>query len=173
MEIVPEQPNLPSGYISAEQLPAPLQLGHDMLPWIGEGETAAINLTRCTLTSGVEFLVGSALKTHDRLAKAAQGMNEQQQRNCDNMFYSRVAGYIEGGLQSSNVENMPDTAAPFAIKVLRNNGGQRVYFGLFTTPGTGDLPVVLRLAACDKERQVQVMKIISGKTDRSIRRLAK
>lgn len=154
---------LPSGYLKTEMVSEPLVLTGAEMPWLNEDMN--FGLTKCTLQSGKEFLLGSALRTHKDLASAAESMTEQQQANCNNMFYSRVAGLIDGNMTSNSVESFPGAATSFPIRVLRNKGGQRVYFGMMNDNATG-LPIVLRLGACDKNKQAQVTGVFNSKGER-------
>jgi hypothetical protein len=158
----PEQPQfqseLPSGYLKTEAIRQPFVLTEADMPWLKED--TAFGLTKCTLQSGKEFLLGSALRTHKDLVSAAEAMTEQQQSNCNNMFYSRVAGMVDGNMNAQNTDSFPNPATTFPIRVLRNKGGQRVYFGMLRDQAT-DMPIVLRLAACDKNKQAQVTRVLN------------
>lgn len=168
-ELTPKQPetNLPSGFISAEQLHQPLTLDETVLPWLKE--PTQVSVARCELEGGKGFYLASAIGTNRRLVDAAEAMNNHQKRITDNLFYSHIPGYIESGF-ANNVETMPNQATSFAIHVMRNRGGQRVYFGmprLSLDKKSEPVPVVLRLGVCDKKEQDDVMKVLSNESKRS------
>lgn len=155
--------------IAASEMAAkPVVLGTEDLPWLNE----PVELTAAAVTMKDEtcppFLVASALGTSDRLVDAAQGMTEGQRENTDNMFWSRIGNFVKDGYHP-RIETMPKPSTEEPIHVMRNNGGQRVYF-TFRKTDEG-MPVVVRLAVCDKNKQKQVMKMLSGATDKENRRL--
>lgn len=164
---IQHNPNLPSGYISAEQLQANAFVDQRALPWLDE--PYGLSIANCGIEGGKTFLVASAIGSHPRLIAAAEGMTDKQRHITDNMFYARIASYIESGY-ASNVETLPKAVTTFPIHVMRNNGGQRVYFGVPRLDIAGDdVPVVLRLAVCDKNKQSEVMKVLSASSPREIR----
>ena len=156
MEKIQNTPELPSGYLHTESVVTPLVITSAEMPWLDS--PTAINLVKCTLQGGKEFLLGSAIHTDPKLVGAARSMTDQQSTNCNNMFYSRVAGFVEGGLTSPSVDTFPNSATSFPLRVLRNNGGQRVYFGVMRDEQLG-LPIIVRIAACDKKMQAQVASL--------------
>lgn len=168
----PEQtpsPNqkLPSGYESVRQLDEPGLIGPETLPWARE--ILRLPIAECRLQSGETFYLASAVSAHSDLQKAAEGMSEDQRQSTDNMFYSRLPEYIQRGF-SVAIEKVPKPTTKETLLAAKNIAGQRVYFARFdllldtedkdTNPQT--LPVIVRLAACDKNRQKLVMKHLSG-----------
>lgn len=160
---------LPSGFLHAEQLQETLTVDSSVLPWLTE--PLELHVARCVIEGGKEFLLASAISSHRRLVAAAEGMTDSQKQITDNMFYSRIASFIEGGY-ARTVEAMPEPSTPFPINVMRNKGGQRVYFGVPTLSIAGQepQPVVMRLAVCDKNKQGEVMKVLSGASKLARRR---
>ncbi len=167
MEQPAQTPNIPSGYTEVAKVPETLHIGPDQLPWASEQQELQMSL--CKLQGGAEFLLASALKSHDDLTEAANSMSKQQSENCNNMFYSRVAGFIQNGNAASNVDTFPDARTDFPIRVLRNKGGQRVYFGVMRDEASGRT-IILKLGACDKNKQAQVTNVLTSTSDRNHRR---
>lgn len=168
-EAMPQQSGVPSGYESSSTI-RDIAIDSSVLPWLKEPYD--LTVSEVALQSGSRFLLASAIKSHDRLTAAANGMTEGQRKNADNMFYSRVPSVVEQGY-SSNVETMPSPSTEFPIYVMRNKGGQRVYFarislGLSEENMTG--PTVLRLGVCDKNKQGDVMAVPSSLDRRANRR---
>jgi hypothetical protein len=151
---------------ASEQVANPIKLTIEDLPWINEPvelNTALVTMKDATCPP---FMVASAIGTSDKLVAAANGMTSGQRQNTDNMFWSRLGGFIRDGYHSK-IEIMPSPATKDPIYCMRNTGGQRVYFGVRKTEeGT---PLVIRLAACDKNKQDEVMKVVSGAKDRTRR----
>ncbi len=167
-------PKMPSGYESSMLLEAKAMVDERTLPWLKE--PVELSVSECQLQGGDRFLVASAVGTHPKLVEAADAMTEGQKQNTDNMFYSRIPEVISKGF-SPSVETMPKPSIDFPIHVMRNNGGQRVYFariglGLEQEQNLG--PVVVRLSVCDKNKQGLVMKVLSGfKSGQIQRKLSK
>ncbi|HEV7453820.1 MAG TPA: hypothetical protein VGO07_01020, partial [Candidatus Saccharimonadales bacterium] len=96
--------SIPSGYEAAWQLPETALIGGDTLPWMDQ--SAELKIAHIALQGGNEFFLASAVGTHDKLVEAADGLSRQQQQNADNMFYSRLPGFIENG-HAPNIETLP------------------------------------------------------------------
>jgi hypothetical protein len=167
MEQPAQTPNIPSGYTEVTRHSEQLVLGPESIPWLDE--PAKFDMVLCKLQGGSEFLLASALKTHDELMDNAEAMTEQQSESSNNMFYSRVAGYIQNGNNSPLVETFPNPATSFPIKVLRNKSGQRVYFGVMKDEAS-DRTIVLKLGACDKNKQDNVTGVLTSSSRRTHRK---
>lgn len=155
----PTRPELPSGYTEARSLEVPLKISPEQFPWLDKPQD--LQLARCTLQDGESFYLASAIGTHPKLVESAEGMNPHQKRNTDNMFYSRVPEVVKQGF-SHHAETMPEPTTAFAIFVLRNRGGQRVYFArptLELPQGMEKLPLIIRLGACDKNQQGKTLSV--------------
>ena len=150
--------HLPSGYRSIEQLPNASYVTPDQLPWLARPQE--LSTVRCTLQGGETFLLASAVGTHPDLVKAANSMTSQQGKNTNNMLYSRLAGFVSNGYSSPQVSSC-DTM-PIPTFVLRNNGGQRVYFAMLSSPDSEER-LFIKLAVCDKNHQQNVMDVIDTK----------
>lgn len=165
-EVLRETPNLPSGYRSVEQLPQPARIDGTVLPWLRD--VYDLSLAHCELDNGASFLLASAVGTHPDLVKAAEAMNDHEQRSTNNMFYSRLASFVDSG-HSPQVETLPEPSTPFPVRVMRNKSGQRVYFAVprLVVPSTverpqpSEEPVVIRLGACDKNKQKLVVPVLT------------
>jgi len=157
------QPKFPHESIEAsEGLGSPLQVSTTEMPWLThETELSAAVVTMKDETCP-QFIVASAIGTDDRLVDAARGMTDGQRTNTDNMFWSRIGGFVRDGYHS-RIETMPDTSTEHPVHVMRNNGGQRVYFT--TRREDNGMLAVVRLAACDKNKQGKVMKVLSSASE--------
>lgn len=167
------RPNLPDGIRHAEQLRQGVTVGPETLPWVQKG-AYEMSITKVTAEDGTEFLLGSAVDSHPRLQKAAEAMDDHQRGITDNMFYSRIAGFVDKGF-STAIETVPKESTNFPIHVMRNKGGQRVYFGvprINIDPSTPDVkePVVIRLGVCDKNKQGETLKVLSGASEKENRK---
>ncbi len=154
--------NLPSGYLSSEQLDAHPVIDSQTLPWLKE--PMELSIAKVTVEGGDSYLMASAVSSHKRLVEAAQGLTDHQRQITDNMFYSRLPSFIKNNF-ANNVETLVKMNAPFPVHVMRNKGGQRVYFGMpliTLEEGQEPEPVILRLAVSDKNKQGEVMKVLSA-----------
>lgn len=153
--------NMPPGIISSEMLPGRFELPEGTLPWVdGPYE---VSIARCDTGDDTSYLLASVVGSHKQLEGAAEAMTDKQSRNANNMFSSRLAGYMQHG-QAPGVDLLPKPVTDFNIHVMRNNGGQRVFFGITEVAindGEPPQPVVLRLAACDMNRQSQVIRVLT------------
>ena len=148
-------------------------IGPGSLPWARD--TTALSIAECRLRSGETFYLASAVDTHRDLTAAADLMTDQQRSSADKMLYSRLPEYVQHGY-SPAIDKVPQQTTDFPILRAKNESGQRVYFAkIDMTLDTADkatnpqiLPVFVRLAVCDKNRQKLVMKHLSsaGKPDR-------
>lgn len=155
--------------IAASERGPSVALDSEVLPWLD----GPVELTSALITMKDRecppFLVASAIGTSDQLTHAAEAMTPNQRVNTDNMFWSRVGNFVRDGYHPK-VETMPKSSTEDPIHIMRNNGGQRVYFMLRTTDK--GMPTIIRLAACDKNRQKFAMKVLSGAKDKERQRLA-
>lgn len=159
----------PSGYESSHGLQERATVDSNTLPWLDQPQELAVS--QCTLQSGETFLLASAVGTSPKLVEAANGMTDKQRHNTDNMFYSRIPSIVSKGY-SPSIEIMPSPVTDFPIHVMRNKGGQRVYFtrvnlGLPEEQASG--PTIVRLAVCDKNKQSVVVSVLSSASDKTRR----
>ena len=162
---------VPSGYDSSEYLGSDLSVDASVLPWLESSERFQIHVSKMDVTGSKPFLIASVIGSNKHLIQAASGMTDHQSEVTNNMFYSRLPGFLETG-QSSNVDTLDESSTAFPIKVMRNKSGQRVYFarvnlGLPEEEQFG--PTILRLGVCDKNHQMTVMKVLSGSSGNQIR----
>jgi hypothetical protein len=152
---------------ASEQAAQPITLGSEDLPWLDSPVELSAALVTMEDTTCPPFLVASAIRASDKLVDAANGMTKGQRENTDNMFWSRIGGFVRDGYHS-RIETMPEPATKEPIYVMRNNGGQRVYFA--SRRAEDGTQTIIRLAACDKNKQGRVMNVISGARERTNRK---
>ena len=161
--------SMPSGYESSHGLQERATVDGNTLPWLNQPQELAVS--QCTLQSGETFLLASAVGTSPKLVEAANGMTDKQRQNTDNMFYSRIPAVVSKGY-SPSIEIMPSPVTDFPIHVMRNKGGQRVFFarvnlGLPEEQTLG--PTIVRLAVCDKNKQSLVVSVLCSASDKTQR----
>lgn len=156
---------LPPGVQSSELYRDHFELDSTTLPWL-QGPFD-VSIVRCVVNENTDYLLASAIGSHRKLEEAANGLTPHQSGIVNNMFYSRLAAFAQHGSAVNTIDTMPNPATSFPIRVMRNRGGQRAYFGVPLLPvgGSGELvPVVLRLGVCDKKLQARVMQVLSSAT---------
>jgi hypothetical protein len=170
-ELKSSQLSTPSGYEQSFSLVDPVNITRDVLPWLENGDSYTLYISRCVIQGGKEFLLASAIGSNPTLIEAANGMTEKQKQHTDNMFYSRLPELINNGY-SPNIETMASTTTGQPIYVMRNRSGQRIYFSRSYLGVDEEIelgPTILRLAVCDKNKQDCVMKVLSSLSIRSQR----
>lgn len=145
---------LPSGYSSVEQLPQKSLVSPEQLPWLDS--PVELSTVRCTLQGGETFLFASAVGTHADLIAAASKMTTQQDKNTNNMLYSRLAGFVSDGFSSPLVSAFNSLPGGLAMS---NRGGQRVYLTMASRPDSPER-LFIKVAACDKNNQGKVINVI-------------
>lgn len=161
---------LPPGVQSSELYRDHFELDSTTLPWLHEPYD--VSIVRCVVSDDTNYLLASAVGSHRKLEEAANGLTPHQSGVVNNMFYSRLAAFAQHGNAVSTIDTLPNPATPFPIRVMRNQGGQRAYFGVPLLP-VGEsgalLPVVLRLGVCDKNKQTLVMPVLADVTSGALR----
>lgn len=155
---------IPSGYSEVSHgLTA--QIGPEQIPWL-EGQRS-ITLARFVPQGGREFYIGHAV-SGKRLIRAAEKLGEHRSGLVDNMFYAALPEYTNNGY-SPAVRTVVNSVGDIRINYLANPGGQRVYF-VRADKLLGDenrIPVIVKVAVCDKSDQVEVLTVLTNK-DRSV-----
>jgi len=163
------QTGLPQGYEAAARLGTMAVVDCTVLPWMKEPDT--LSVAHVTLQGGSEFYLASAIGTDPSLVEAANELNDHQQRNVDSMLYARLPELVQRG-HAPNIETLSEPVTSFPIRVMRNQGGQRLYFArteLSLTNGR-QRSIVLRLGVCDKSNQMKVLGVLSALPPREQRR---
>lgn len=137
------------------------------IPWL-PSETEDIQLKRRTLTDGTEFFLASVIRGR-RLEDAANQLDRHRKQITDNLFNSALPDFIRG--HNTNVRSVERPVTRKPIHVVGNPGGQRVYFMRFGS--IEGLPIILRLAVCDKAKQPEVLAVLTGTSVSKTRKGAK
>ena len=152
---------------ASEQAATPITMTPEQLPWLDVPIELSTALVTLKDESCPPFRFASAIGTDAKLVESAQGMTDGQRQNTDNMFWSRIGPFLVDGY-SAAVDTMPEASVGNTVNVMRNKGGQRVYFTRHE--GADGVVEVTRLAVCDKNKQGQVMKRLSAATDAKMQR---
>lgn len=134
------------------------------IPWF-VSETEDVQLKRRTLTDGTEFFLASVIRGR-KLEDAANQLDRHRKQITDNLFNSALPDFIRG--HNTNVRSVDGPITRKPIHVVGNPGGQRVYFMRFGS--IEGLPIILRLAVCDKARQSEVLSVLTGTSISKIRK---
>ena len=132
------------------------------LPWLPENYHES-NLVQIRIGTS-RFLFGSAVKGQ-LLTEAAQQMDEHRSEIANQLLHTHLPQFAEGYNPHVKVVDNPKTRQP--IFYVGNKGGQRVYFMRF---GNLDrMPVIVKVAACDKAREVDVLAEITTDSRKQIK----
>src|SRR3989338_4680570 len=157
-EIRPKPADLPSGIKERVVFNQQLLLTRDQIPWL-EQKDIRIPLELITVegTSGERYLYADFIHGRSLVDAARQLIDNRG--NIDDLFFSHMPSFLKYGRHPYiKMIHEPKTEKP--IYCVYNNDGPRVYFMRYDR--LQDIPVIVRIAACDKERQIQVLTTISN-----------
>jgi hypothetical protein len=157
--------NLPTAFEAVENIGETFLVGNHVLPWLSNEQE--IPLVRVRLAgTGQVFHFGSAIRGK-RLQDAATALDERRNRVVDQLFYSRIPDLITSGFaHSAKVLENRTTDDP--IYYFGNKSGQRVYFMKFNGEQR-ELPLILRIAVCDKANQSDVLSVLTTQDRKRIK----
>ncbi len=127
------------------------------LPWHAE-KPVQIPLDLALTQSGKKFYLASVIAGKD-LKHAWASLTKQQQQNIENMFNSRIQAFIDK--EPVNVRRVHNQKGKIPIFYFGNKGGQRAYF-MQLPAHDFDAPVIIRMANCDKNTQLDVLSAITN-----------
>lgn len=171
--------NLPSGFEQVVQMKE--GAGHlvfkptlENMPWLQSwltepGSKLEVNLVRITLTGSHEQLLFGSFIKGDVLTKAAQQLDEHRKTIADALLYTHIPEVVRQNY-SNHVSVLINQVSDKPIFYFANKGGQRVYFMRFQS---GDLPVIIRIAICDKSNQIAVLGELTDESHKRIKYLGK
>lgn len=161
---------LPSGFKEVRMSELSLSLASSDLPWLGQASLQR-PLAEITLAGndGQKFLYGSAILGKD-LVGAADQLDKHRSGITNNLFYSHLPEFIKSGTHPY-IKMVHDASTERPIYNIYNKGGQRVYFMRFDK--LQGMPVILRVAVCDKDRQAQVLGVLTTQSYKAIKQSAR
>lgn len=136
------------------------------LPWL-DAESHQVSLVRMRVGASV-FLFGSAINSK-RLVDAASELDEHRSEITNNLLYTHLPQFAEG--YNPHVTMLENSSTRLPIFYVKNNGGQRVYFMRFGR--LDNMPIIIRIAACDKASQTEVLSTLTTMSRRMVRQLSK
>lgn len=147
---------LPSGFKDVQRREQTLNVPREEIPWLETSER--VHLAKVTLqgTNGI-FYLGSMIRG-EVLVHAADQLDPHRSRIANHLLYSQLPELITKGF-NSRVDIIRDPVTEKPIYYLGNPGGQRVYFMRFDN--IEGVPVIIRIAVCDKARQLQVLRVLT------------
>lgn len=137
------------------------------VPWLPT-ESERIRLKRVGVSGGAEFYLASATRGK-KLVEAASELDEHRSKIANSLFNSRISEFIRG--YAVNVKTLIHSVAKRTVYYVGNPGGQRVYFMRFDN--MDGLPVIIRIAACDKSAQTDVLSVLTDQPIRNIKKFAR
>lgn len=145
-----------------------LEISRTDLPWL-PNKLEKASLVKIKAQNGVEFYLGSLVRGK-RLVEAAQQMDRQRSDTTTNILYNLLPEFLERNTHS-RVKSIIHGVAEKSIYYAGNPSGQRVYF--MRLGDREGLPVVVKVAACDKARQMDVLATLTNQNTRNIKKQSK
>ena len=152
----------PHQAIESERTDFMVKINRRDLPWIAE-EALSIPLAKIRSQNG-GFLFGSAIRGK-ALVDAASGLDEHRSTVTNNLLHTHLPQFAEGFNPHVKIAENTRTLQP--IFYVGNKSGQRVYFMRFGK--IEGMPVIIRIAACDKAKQLDVLGVITTKSKRELK----
>ena len=150
-----------------ERTDARFRLQKSEVPWLPE-EYYEAPLVRMRVGSS-QFLFGSAIRGQ-ALVDAANQLDSHRSQICNNLIHTHVPSYAEG--YNPHVTLVKNSRAKFPTFEIRNKGGQRVFF-MRLADNLDNMPVIVKIAVCDKAREKQVLTTITTDSKKSIKKSAR
>lgn len=144
-----------------------VRLQKSAVPWLPE-EYYETHLVKMRVGSN-QYLFGSAIRGRS-LVDAANQLDAHRSQICNNLLYTHLPSYAEGFNPHATI--LKNSRAVFPTFEIRNKGGQRVFF-MRLADNLDNMPVIVKIAACDKATENQVLSTITTASKKSIKRSAK
>lgn len=155
---------IPSGFEEVSGTDKKIEIYRDDLPWLEANKKA--NLAMITLKGTQDrFYFGSLIEGKE-LVDAANQLDRHRSEIANHVLYSQLPDLIRNGF-NTRVNKVKDGITSRPIFYVGNPGGQRVYFMRFDNLDGN--PVIIRIAVCDKSRQIQVLKVLTHRSSTGIR----
>lgn len=159
MDTLTEVPTLPHGYQEVKLSGQSITLSRADIPWLSD-ETRRIGLAQVRLEDGTEFYLGSALAHKTLQAEAEnlgrQGLRAQEQAN--QIFYKQLRSFVQTD-QNPDVPKVQHPRTDKSIYYAKSPNGERTYFMRFDN--IEGKRVIIRIAACSKNGQEKVLRVIA------------
>lgn len=157
----------PVRFRETERTDLKVGLQKSKVPWLPE-EYYEIPLVKMRIGS-TQFLFGSAIRSQS-LIDAANQLDSHRSQICNNLIYTHLPSYVEGF--NPRVRQVKNRRAAFPTFEIGNNGGQRVFF-MRLADSFDNMPVIVKIAACDKSTEGQVLATITTDTKKTIKKTAR
>ncbi|MBI2314802.1 hypothetical protein HYU93_01965 [Candidatus Daviesbacteria bacterium] len=176
-EIVPNPKHhpLPDGFrkVVPDMVKLPLTIGK--IPWLKEGNggtgngdtTISLALVTLSDTGNRQFYLGSYIR-HRVLLEATENLTGEQSDSVNQLFYSCLPDIVRNNY-NPKVKTVENPHGGVSIFYRGNRAGQRAYFMRFDS--INGLPVIVKVAVCDKERQGLVLSVLTTQEHKNIKKL--
>jgi len=144
-----------------------VRLQRSEVPWLPE-EYYEAHLVRMRVGSS-QFLFGSAIRSQ-KLIDAANQLDAHRSQICNNLIYTHVPSYADG--YNPHIKLVKKSRAIFPTFEIGNKGGQRVFF-MRLADNLDNMPVIVKIAVCDKAQEKQVLATITTDSKKSIKKTAR
>lgn len=162
---------LPSGLKEVKPNQAILTLTAKSLPWLNGRDQPPVPLALVTLsgTENRQFYLGSFIG-HPDLLEAARSLTPSQSDSVNQLFYTCLPDLVRQGFHPA-VDLVKHPRGGVNILYAANKGGQRVYFMRFDP--INNLAVIVKVAACDKNKEDLVLGVLTTKSQKDIKKFGK
>lgn len=141
------------------------------IPWLEQKEVKVpLELVTEEGTDGQKFFYADFIHGKD-LLEAEYQLVKQQGKSADNLFFSHIGEFLRRGGRHPYIKLIHDPKTDKPIYCAYNDSGPRVYFMRFDR--IEGIPIIIHIATCDKERQIQVLTTISNWSGKQVKRLGK
>lgn len=156
---------LPSGYKEVKRAETSLEITERDLPWMDKKHLDSktrikiVPLAYIRIEGDIQFYLGSAI-VNDNLVDAAERLDSQGPKGSEitnKVLYAHLPEYIKGTTGIADPVDNPRSERP--IYYVGSRQGKRIYFIRFDNKD--GVPIILKIAACDKDRQQQVLRVIA------------
>ena len=144
-----------------------VRLEKSAVPWLPE-EYFETHLVRMRVGSS-QFLFGSAIRGR-ALVDAANQLDTHRSQICNNLINTHLPSHTDSF--NPHVRRVKNSRAIFPTFEIGNPGGQRVFF-MRLADSFDRLPVIVKIAVCDKARENQVLATITTDSKKSIKKSAR
>ena len=164
--VVPQPPSIAeSRELSTSQV---LNLTPEDLPWLKKAEKITLSEVVIPGSEHKKYYYGEAIR--ERLVQPASQLTPKQKGSIISLLSTHLPELVTRGF-SSHAKLIVNRATERPIYYLGNIAGQRVYF--MRMGNLDELPVIIQVAACDKAQQDEVLRVLTTKDRKDIKKFSK
>lgn len=152
---------MPTKLREVERTDFQVRIGKDELPWFPEDNDVHLVKIKVGIS---KFLFGSSVQSKG-LVDIASKLDSHRSNIANNLLQTHLPQFSDGF--NPHVRTLNQTVTRHPIFYVSNNGGQRVFFMRFGK--IDNMPVIVRIAVCDKTDQVKTLKILTNESKKHLK----